>query len=138
MQLIKAFILCIIKHWKQKDKAGKRYVYHPIYVMLNVKGYKEKVVALLHDIVEDTDVTIDKLKKAGFSKEIVKAVEVITKKKNQEYFRYLTKVKNNKIAKSVKIEDLKHNMNLKRIKNISGKDYKRFEKYKEALKILEN
>jgi len=136
MKLIKAFLLCMVKHWKQKDKAGKRYVWHPIHVMINVKGYNEKIVALLHDIVEDTDVTIPDLKNLKFSKEVVEAVDVISKKKDQEYFSYLKLIKDNSIAKKVKIEDLKHNSDLKRLRSISQNDIKRAIKYKKAIDYL--
>ena len=136
MLLIKAFFLCVIKHWKQKDRAGKRYIWHPIRVMLNVQGYNEKIVALLHDIVEDTDVTILDLKNLKFSKEVIEAVDVISKKKDQEYFSYLDLIKNNNIAKKVKIEDLKHNSDLKRLKSITQKDIDRTMKYKKALDYL--
>ena len=136
MKLIKAFLLCMVKHWKQKDKAGKRYVWHPIHVMINVKGYNEKIVALLHDIVEDTEVTVPDLKNLKFSKEVIEAVDVITKKKEQEYFSYLKSIKDNSIAKKVKIEDLKHNSDLKRLRSITQKDIDRAIKYKKAIDYL--
>ena len=136
MLLIKAFLLCMVKHWKQRDKAGKRYIWHPIHVMLNVKGYNEKTVALLHDIVEDTEVTVPDLKNLKFSKEVIEAVDVISKKKGQEYFSYLELVKNNNVAKKVKIADLKHNSDLKRLRSITQKDIDRAIKYKKALDYL--
>lgn len=136
MKLIKAFFLCVIKHWKQKDKAGKRYIWHPIHVMLNVEGYNEKIVALLHDIVEDTDVTVSDLKNLKFSKEVIEAVDVITKKKDQEYFSYLKLIKGNSTAKKVKIEDLKHNSDLKRLRFVTQKDMERVIKYKKAIDYL--
>lgn len=136
MLLIKAFLLCMVKHWKQKDKAGKRYIWHPIHVMLNVEGYNEKIVALLHDIVEDTDVTVPDLRNLKFSKEVIEAVDVISKKKGQEYFSYLELVKNNNVAKKVKIADLKHNSDLKRLRSITQKDINRAIKYKKALDYL--
>ena len=136
MKLIKAFLLCMAKHWEQRDKAGKRYIWHPIHVMLKVKGYNEKIVALLHDVVEDTDVTILDLKNLKFSKEVIEAVDVISKKKDQEYFSYLELVKNNNIAKKVKIADLKHNSDLKRLRSITQKDIGRAIKYKKALDYL--
>ena len=136
MKLIKAFLLCMVKHWKQKDKAGKRYVWHPIHVMINVKGYNEKIVALLHDIVEDTEVTVPDLKNLKFSKEVIEAVDVITKKKDQEYFSYLKSIKDNSIAKKVKIEDLKHNSDLKRLRSITQNDIDRAIKYKKAIDYL--
>ena len=89
MMLIKAFILCLTKHWKQKDKSGKRYIWHPIHVMLNIKGYDEKVVALLHDIVEDTEITIDDLKCIKFNNRIIESVDVITKKTGHRFLKYV-------------------------------------------------
>ena len=136
MKLIKAFLLCMVKHWKQKDKAGKRYVWHPIHVMMNVKGYNEKIVALLHDIVEDTEVTVPDLKNLKFSKEVIEAVDVITKKKDQEYFSYLKSIKDNSIAKKIKIEDLKHNSDLKRLRSITQKEIDRAIRYKKAIDYL--
>ena len=136
MKLIKAFLLCMAKHWEQRDKAGKRYVWHPIHVMINVKGYNEKIVALLHDIVEDTEVTVPDLKNLKFSKEVIEAVDVITKKKDQEYFSYLKSIRDNSIAKKVKIEDLKHNSDLKRLRSITQKDIDRAVKYKKAIDYL--
>ena len=126
----------MVKHWKQRDKAGKRYIWHPIHVMLNVEGYNEKIVALLHDIVEDTDVTVPDLKNLKFSKEVIEAVDVITKKKDQEYFSYLKLIKGNSTAKKVKIEDLKHNSDLKRLRFVTQKDMERVIKYKKALNYL--
>ena len=136
MMFLKALFLCISKHIKQKDKAGKCYIFHPLKVMSRVKGYKCKIVALLHDIVEDTDCTREDLKKYGLTNEIITAIDCLTKNKNLEYQEYIDKIKNCEIARKVKIEDLKHNMDLKRLKIVEDKDRKRVEKYKMALEML--
>lgn len=82
----------------QKDKGGKRYIYHPIYLSLKVNGYKEKIVALLHDVIEDSDYTLEDLN-VYFDKDVIEAVKVITKVKGEKYMEYLERVKNNNIAK---------------------------------------
>lgn len=138
LNLIKAYIICFIKHFKQKDKAGKPYYLHPMRVSKNVKTIKEKQVALLHDIIEDTDINANDLKKYGFDNEIINAIKLLSKNKNTNYLEYITNIKENDLARTIKISDLKDNMNLKRLKIIRDKDIKRQEKYKKALNFLEN
>lgn len=132
--LLKALWLCITKHFKQKDISGKRYFWHPIHVALNVKGKEAKIVALLHDIIEDTDVSPSDLLNMGFSSDIVDAIFLLTKIKYEPYKNYIERIKQskNKLALIVKIKDLEHNMNLSRLKNVTQKDLMRFDKYKKA------
>lgn len=103
-------------HKGQVDKAGNEYINHLFFLESKVNTEEEKIVAPLHDIVEDTDVSIDDLKNKGFSKNVIEAIECITKKQNEDYLTYLTRVKNNKIARTVKLIDLSHNMDISRIK----------------------
>ena len=125
-------------HKNQVDKAGIDYFTGHIQTVVNsVKTNKEKIVAYLHDTVEDTNITIDKIYEI-FGDEIGLAVEIITKTNNIDYFEYINKIKNNELARTVKIADLKHNMDLTRLKTVTEKDLKRYEKYKKALEILEN
>lgn len=133
--LNKAILLCCKAHDGQFDKGGMPYYLHPFFVALNVKTIEEKIVALLHDVVEDTNVTFEDLEKMGFSSKIVEAIKAITKN-GESYEEYLCKVKENEIAKKVKMEDIKHNMDLSRLSVITDKDLKRVEKYKKALKYL--
>ncbi|WP_156286373.1 bifunctional (p)ppGpp synthetase/guanosine-3',5'-bis(diphosphate) 3'-pyrophosphohydrolase [Oceanivirga salmonicida] len=137
MKFIKALIIAIKAHKGQVDKAGRAYIFHPINVMLGVSGYKEKVVALLHDTVEDSNYTLDDLRKY-FTEEIVHTVDLLTKKEGVEYKEYLRLIKENKIARKVKISDLRHNMNLKRLKEVTQKDLDRLEKYKWSKEYLES
>lgn len=134
LNLIKAFIVAIKAHRGQKDKGGKPYILHPVRVALNVKGKDEKIVALLHDVIEDTNYTIDDLD--FLTKEQKEALLLLTHDKNVAYMEYVRKIKKNKIASKVKLADLEQNMNLKRLKTISNKDLKRLEKYKRAKEIL--
>ena len=135
LKLFKAFFIMLKAHKGQKDKAGKMYIFHPIKVALMSKGYKTKVVALLHDVVEDSDITIKELSK-HFDKDIILAVDCITKKKGQKYQDYLEVVKNNELARKVKIADLTHNIDLSRLKNITEKDIDRRNKYLKAKAFL--
>ena len=125
-------------HKNQVDKAGIDYFTGHIQTVVNsVKTNKEKTVAYLHDTVEDTNITIDRIYEI-FGDEIGLAVETITKTDNIDYFDYINNIKNNKLARIVKIADLKHNMDLTRLETVTEKDLKRYEKYKKALEILEN
>lgn len=133
--LNKALMLSYMAHKDQVDKGGSPYYLHPIYVALNVNSEDEKIVALLHDIIEDTDITLDDLKSEGFSDEIINAVDAITHR-DESYEIYIQKVKTNAIATVVKIADIKHNMDTSRLKKITEKDIKRVEKYKKALAYL--
>ncbi|HFC9289959.1 TPA: GTP pyrophosphokinase [Clostridium perfringens] len=104
--------------------------------MDNVNDLNAKIVGVLHDILEDTDITRNDLLNYGFSEDIVLAVEVLTKSKNQKYMEYIENIKCNDIARRVKLIDLKNNMNLTRLSEISDKDLKRNIKYLEAYKRL--
>ena len=124
-------------HSNQVDKAGVDYFSgHIKTVVSTVNSTKEKIVAYLHDTVEDTDITIEKIYEE-FGEEIGRAVEVITKPKKLDYIRYIEGIKANELARVVKIADLKHNMDLMRLKEISEKDIKRVEKYRKALGVVE-
>lgn len=125
-------------HEGQVDKAGEEYIKHPIAVASMVNGDIVKAVALLHDIVEDTDVTFDTLEAEGFSSEVVNAVDAITKRDGEGYGNYLQRVANNPIAAQVKQADLKHNSQLSRFKNPSRKDEKRCKKYIERIEMLKS
>lgn len=134
LKLMKALLVAINAHQGQKDKGGKPYILHPIRVALNVKGKDEKIVALLHDVIEDTSYTIDDLD--FLSEEQRKALLLLTHDDDVPYMEYITELKKNKIASKVKLADLEQNMNLKRLKTISNKDLKRLKKYKKAKEIL--
>lgn len=123
-------------HAGQVDKAGVDYIQHPLYVASQVKTEQEKAVALLHDVLEDSDITAADLLAYGLSNEVVTAVQTLTKKKGQSYQDYLEKVKSNNLARVVKLADLKHNSDLSRLKTVSNTDYERVKKYKNAIRYL--
>ena len=124
-------------HSNQVDKAGIDYFTGHIQTVVNsVHSYKEKIVAYLHDIVEDTDVTIDRIYEE-FGEEIGDAVKAITKSGKLDYTEYIEQIKANELARAFKIADLKHNMDLTRLKEVGEKDIRRVEKYRKALGMLE-
>lgn len=135
-QLNMAIHIATDYHNGQIDKSGEPYILHPIWVMNNVKSLNGKVVAMLHDIVEDTEITIENLIDFGFDEDIVIAIDILTKKKGQKYTDYIELVGKNNLAREVKISDLKHNMDLKRLKEITDKDKKRYVKYKNSYDYL--
>ena len=113
LRLVKAFFIMLRAHINQKDKAGRCYIFHPINVALGVKGIRAKTVALLHDVLEDSD--LYSIKDFSFlDEEQMEAILLLTHSANEEYFNYINKVKTNKIALAVKLSDLRHNSNLKR------------------------
>lgn len=123
-------------HKGQVDKAGVPYINHPLTVASLVDTEEEKIVALLHDTIEDTNITEQDLLNYGFSNKIVEAVKLLTHNKNVPYMDYIAKIKDNKLARKVKIADLTHNSDLSRLKEITEKDKKRYEKYQKALLYL--
>ena len=123
-------------HEGQLDKAGVDYIEHPIYVASQVDTEEEKAVALLHDVIEDSPFTAEELLLAGLPETVVTAVQILSKKKGQDYQTYLENVKSNPLARVVKLADLKHNSDLSRLSSVTDKDLERLEKYKKAIDYL--
>ena len=137
IEWVKALLYAAKKHKGQKDKGGKPYIFHPLYVSLHCKGHEERIVGLLHDVIEDTDASAEDLTKAGFSRKIIDAVLLLSKPDSEDYLEYIKRIKGNHIAAEVKRNDLAHNMNLKRLKTVTAKDHQRVQKYKQALLLLQ-
>ena len=134
----KAIRIACFAHQGQVDKAGIPYVLHPIHLAEQMETEDTCVVALLHDIIEDTDVSVEDLEAVGFPQNQIDAIIVMTHDKGEDYMDYVRRVKKNPIAAVVKKEDILHNLDLTRIPDIRESDYQRVEKkYKPALKILE-
>ena len=125
-------------HFNQFDKSGEPYINHPLFVMHNVKTEEAKIVAILHDVVEDTSITLNYLKKCGFNSNIINALDCLTHRKNESYDKYIERLSKNDLAKEVKLVDLKHNMDLRRLKKIHIKDLIRYFKYIRSYKYLLN
>ena len=133
-----ALELAVEKHKNQTDKAGNPSILHPLHVMENVNSKEGKIVAILHDIIEDTDITEDYLLKIGLSKRIVDAVVALTRSEDMDYQEYIKNLSSNPLAKEVKLADLEHNMDLKRLPTLEEKDLERNRKYQIAYHYLIN
>lgn len=125
-------------HKNQKDKGGNPYIEHPKAVAVQVNNIEHKIVAYLHDVVEDTEITLDDLAEMGFTYRIVNSVRLLTKTDKLTYEEFLKRLKADDNARHVKIADLKHNMDISRIPEPTEKDHKRIEKYKRSLEFLES
>lgn len=134
--LNKAIEIATKAHENQKDKAGVDYIYHPLRVSEMCEKMDEKIVAVLHDTIEDTYVTADFLANLGFPRYIIEAVLSVTRRNDENYQDFIERCKNNPIGKIVKVNDLKDNLDLTRLKRISEKDVNRINKYLHALDIL--
>lgn len=134
--LEQAIYIALHAHKGKTDKAGSPYILHPLRVMLAMETTEEKIVAVLHDVVEDSSFTIQKLKQEGFSKKVLDAVSLLTKTQNQDYESYISAIRKNSLATKVKLADLKDNMDKSRLKEITEADLIRIKKYKAALKQL--
>ncbi len=135
--LEKAIRIAVNAHYGQKDKGGDPYIFHPFRVMNACSSLEAKIVAVLHDVVEDTDIEMDFIS-AEFPIEIVDALKLLTHTPEVDYMDYVQGTKNNPIAREVKIADLKDNYNVSRIMNMTDKDIERLKKYIAALKIFED
>lgn len=119
--LEEALSIALEAHRGQTDKGGVPYILHPISVMMKMETLEEKTVALLHDVIEDSNFTANDLKERGFPNEIINAVQVLSKPSEMNYSDYISSIKNNQLGKRVKLADLQDNMNLSRIKNKTEK-----------------
>lgn len=137
-----ALILAAEKHRGQHDKAGQPYILHPLRVMQNLGAATEheRMAALLHDVVEDCNVSLGDLRALNYPEEVVAAVDLLTKNDEgkRDYQKAIERVAPNPIARRVKIADLTDNLNIKRIANPTAKDFERLEKYRVAKAYLES
>ncbi|SPE51583.1 Metal dependent phosphohydrolase, HD region [Verrucomicrobia bacterium] len=134
--LEEAIEIAVEAHRGQLDRAGQPYILHPLRVMCRMQTPAEKMVAILHDVVEDTDWTLDALRKRGFPEEIVQAVDCLTKREGEPYQALIDRAKQNPLARRVKLGDLEDNMDVRRNANLTEKDLERLNKYRNAWEEL--
>lgn len=139
--LERAIALAVRAHAGQKDKAGAPYILHPLRVMLAVEGDDARMAAVLHDVVEDSDITIDELRQMGFPEAVVEAVDALTKRDDEKgadsYLDFVARAGRNDIARAVKLADIADNMDLSRIQKPSEKGLERVSRYRKAKRLLE-
>ena len=132
----KALMLCFQAHKDQVDKSGMPYVFHPLHLAEQMEDEDTTIVALLHDVVEDTNYTISDLNNMGFPQQVMDAIAVMTHDASVPYLDYVAKLKENAIARTVKLADLRHNSDLTRLERVDEKALERVEKYRKAIAIL--
>ena len=131
-----ALILAARAHQGQLDLAGAPYICHPMRVALAMTSEDQRIVAILHDVIEDTAITYEDLVQAGYSAQIIAAVEALTKRTGEKRIEAAVRAKANAIAHAVKIADVKDNMNLARIAQPSTEDFARLKEYERVLAFL--
>ncbi len=135
-QIEKAFQLASKAHKGQIDRYGKAYIFHPLRVMMKMETEKEKIVAILHDVIEDSSYTYKDLRDNGFQEVITDAVASISRENDEDYFEYIKRVMENPIAIRVKLADLEDNMDIRRIEAVTEKDIERLNKYLKAYNMI--
>ena len=134
----KALKLCFEAHKNQLDKSGLPYVFHPFHLAEQMEDEDSTIVALLHDVVEDTPYTLGDLENFGFSPRVIEAIRLMTHERGVPYMQYVARIRENPIARRVKLADLRHNSDLSRLDHVDERARKRAEKYREAIKLLES
>lgn len=133
----KAMKLCFDAHKEQVDKSGLPYVFHPFHLAEQMTDEDTTVVALLHDVVEDSDYTFADLQELGFSESVLAALRLLTHDESVPYMDYVAAIKKNPVARAVKLADLRHNSDLSRMDEVTEKTLARREKYLAAIRLLE-
>ncbi len=134
----KALKISFAAHKNQTDKSGIPYVYHPFHLAEQMEDQYAVCVALLHDVVEDAGVLLHDLRREGFPEPVIEAIALMTHNESVPYLTYVNRLKENPLAKRVKLADLRHNSDLSRLDSVTEKDLERVEKYKKAIALLES
>lgn len=134
--LDKAIEIAVRAHTGQLDKCGEPYILHPLRVMLSRENKLERICAVLHDVIEDSDVSFNDLRDLGFSEEVIIILDCITKREGEDYEDFINRVLENEIACKIKLADINDNTDLSRIKCCTDKDRERLEKYKKAKDLI--
>ncbi|GED25145.1 hypothetical protein BAG01nite_12470 [Brevibacillus agri] len=134
--LEKAIALAAQAHAGQTDKGGNPYILHPLRVMLNMPTDETKIAAVLHDVLEDTAVTVADLQAAGFSEPVIAAVIALTRREGEAYEDFIRRAKQDAIARQVKLGEIEDNMDLSRILEPTEQDYERRKRYEKAALLL--
>jgi len=136
--LEKAIGIAVTAHRGQRDRYGAPYILHPLRVMSRVNSATEKTIAVLHDVVEDTEWTFEALKREGFPDSVLAALDCLTKREGEDYDEFVRRSDSNALARSIKLADLEDNMDLRRLSAITEHDKQRLTKYLTAWRKLSN
>ena len=135
--LTEAIILAAQAHEGQLDKGGHPYIFHPLRLMLQLESEKDRIIAILHDVIEDTDWTLDKLREEGFSEEIVSVIDSLSRREEENYEEYIGRLMRDPTACRIKLLDLRDNRDLTRIRVESADVRERVKKYQRAQKRIQ-
>jgi len=127
-----AIALAVEAHRGQRDKAGQTYILHPLRVMLRLEGEAERMVAVLHDVVEDSSYTLEHLRGLGYPEEVLGALDCLTKREGETYEAFIERVLPHPLARRVKLADLEDNMDVRRLTAVTAKDTERLARYRAA------
>lgn len=133
----RALAICFDAHREQRDKSGLPYVFHPFHLAEQMDTEDEICTALLHDVVEDSPLTLEDLRRAGFPEAVLEALALLTHDPRTDYLDYVARLRENPIARRVKLADLRHNSDLSRLDTVSEADRQRLLRYRRAAELLE-
>ena len=128
----KAARIAATAHENQVDKAGEAYILHPLRLMARARTDEERTIALLHDVVEDSEWTLEALAEEGFARHIVSAIDCLTSRRGESYDDFITRVLTSPLAARVKLLDIEDNMDMTRLSELTDKDVERLKKYHAA------
>jgi len=131
-----ALAIAVKAHQGQTDKVGEPYILHPLRIMFKMSNETERMVALLHDVVEDSPLTLDDLRKAGFPDTVIEAVDGLTRRDHEDYEVYVERASRNPLARKIKVADLEDNMNLRTQHGLTEIDKSRMARYQKAFHFL--
>jgi (p)ppGpp synthase/HD superfamily hydrolase len=138
MNLERAIEIAVSAHKGQIDKSGNPYILHPLRIMFSLESEEEKIVGVLHDVVEDSDWGFDNLRKEGFSDTVMEALKSVTEIDGEDYSDFIERAYKNPIGRNVKIADISDNLDIKRISEPTERDFERLKKYRKALTFLQS
>jgi (p)ppGpp synthase/HD superfamily hydrolase len=127
-----AIALAVEAHRGQRDKAGQTYILHPLRVMMRLETEAERMAAILHDVVEDTPYTLERLRELGYPQEVLTALECLTKREGESYEAFIERVRPHPLARRVKLADLEDNMDVRRLTAVGPKEAERLARYRAA------
>jgi (p)ppGpp synthase/HD superfamily hydrolase len=127
-----AIALAVEAHRGQRDKAGQTYILHPLRVMMRLETEAERMAAILHDVVEDTPYTLERLRELGYPEEVLSALDCLTKRDGETYEAFIERVRPHPLARRVKLADLEDNMDVRRLPSVGPKETERLARYRAA------
>ena len=127
-----AIALAVEAHRGQRDKAGQTYILHPLRVMMRLDTDAERMAAILHDVVEDTPYTLERLRELGYPEEVLGALDCLTKRDGETYEAFIERVRPHPLARRVKLADLEDNMDVRRLPTVGPKEAERLARYRAA------